>query len=1324
MLIGGFDLSRARSSITIKRLLTSHDKIKELSGEGMPSSIADELFAGDSEMAAMMRSIDWSTTPLGPVERWPQSLKTSVRIILTSRQPMFVWWGRELINLYNDAYRSILCAKHPHALGQPASIVWKEIWDNVGPRAEYAMRQNEGTYDEALLLIMERSGYPEETYYTFSYSPVPNDQGGTGGILCANTDDTQRIIGTRRLDLLRDLAAQTAQASNWQEVCILSARSLEADSHDLPFAMIYILDPDNHRLALAGTAGIARGHRAAPENIDLDSTSIWPFAEAIRSQSACLSELSGSGDLPTGFWQIPPAKAVTLPIVQSGQSGKTGILVIGLNPFRLFDDDYRGFLGLVAGHISASIAHAEAYEQERKRAEALAEIDRAKTIFFSNVSHEFRTPLTLMLGPLSDLLAQESSSSIVQAEREQVELAHRNGLRLLKLVNSLLDFSRIEAGRFDSVYQPVDLAALTVDLASNFRSAIEKAGMRLRVNCPKLDVPVYVDLEMYEKIVLNLLSNAFKFTLEGEIEVALNPARDYVELSVRDTGVGIPAEEMPRLFERFYRSKGVQGRTYEGTGIGLALVQELVKLHGGSIRAHSVQGQGTNFIVSIPFGKSHLPSDKIQATRKLDSTAIAAKAYVEEALRWLPQSVPAGFTNDLMEPHASPSDMKKRRVLVADDNADMREYIRNLLESYYEVEAVSDGEAALGAMRFHPPDLVISDIMMPRMDGLELLRQIRSDLALRAIPIILLSARAGEEARIEGLERGADAYLVKPFSARALLAQTESNLKLADLRKENEKRYRTLFNTIDVGFCIIEMILDLENRPVDYRFLEVNAAFEEQTGLQAAEGKLVRELAPALEEHWFEIYGKIALTGEPAHFVNEARALNRWYDVYAYRVGAPESRQVAVLFNDISAYKQAEEALLQSRAELELRVQERTKELSQAVTTLHESSEQLRRMAAELTLTEQRERRQLAQVLHDGLQQILVGAKYRLASVPRSQNVLKATDQVRELIDDAIETSRSLTAELSPPILLQGDLSLALEWLVRWMHDKYELSVNLTAHKDIEPLTEGVLLLLFQAARELLFNVVKHAGVKAARVEVNQLDGHILMTVADEGFGFDPNQLRAKGGHSGGFGLFGINERLSYMGGRMEIDSSPGRGSQFKLVLPHASIDAEMDRISAEKQMQVSVAVSSHTTKPADSTRKINVVLVDDHLVVRQGLAGLLRMEPDFEIAGEASDGESAVHLVRERRPDVVLMDISMPGMDGIQATRIIHKELPEVRVIGLSMFQEGQQQAAMREAGAVNYLTKSGPSETLIEAIRDCVRVSEEIDDRLANRKTLKHKT
>ncbi len=754
-----------------------------------------ELFAGGGELGSLMREIDWANSALGPVESWPQALKTAVRIMLTSRQAMFVWWGNDLINLYNDAYRSILGGKHPWALGVPAAEVWREIWNEIGPRASSAMRENEGTYDEALELIMERNGYPEETYYTFSYSPVPNDEAGTGGILCANTDDTMRIIGERRLALLRDLASRTADARTTETACRVSAQCLESNLRDLPFALIYLVDRERRIAWLKGASGIAAGHAAAPEFIALGEESAWPFAEALSSNQLvvvnCLRERFGS--LPSGDWRQEPALAAVVPIAASGQAGKAGVLVAGLNPFRPFSDAYRDFLGLISNQLSAAISNAHAYEEERKRAEALAELDRAKTTFFSNVSHEFRTPLMLMLAPVEEAL-WDDREPLPPTQRERLQLVERNGHRMLKLVNTLLDFARIEAGRVEAEYQRTNLGEYTAELASLFRSAIERAGMELKIDCQADLDDAWVDREMWEKIVLNLISNAFKFTFEGSIRISLRERDGKAVLTVEDSGTGIPADQVGRVFERFHRVEGARGRTFEGTGIGLALVQELTRLHGGSVSVESEERVGSTFTVEIPLGQAHLPPERIRAeqaksTRASSVKAAAVEAYVEEALRWLPlegsETFEVGGDEPMLTRRAEQiSTAAKPRVLLADDNADMREYVSRLLSDQYEVEAVSTGKAALEAAEKRRPDIVLSDVMMPELDGFGLVRAIRADSRLRTLPVILLSARAGEEATVEGLAQGADDYLVKPFAARELKARLASCLKLSRLRSQ------------------------------------------------------------------------------------------------------------------------------------------------------------------------------------------------------------------------------------------------------------------------------------------------------------------------------------------------------------------------------------------------------------------------------------------------------------------------------------------------------------------------------------------------------------
>jgi PAS domain S-box-containing protein len=406
------------------------------------------------------------------------------------------------------------------------------------------------------------------------------------------------------------------------------------------------------------------------------------------------------------------------------------------------------------------------------------------------------------------------------AQRERVELIQRSALRLNKLVNSLLDFARIEAGRIETIYEPVDLATFTAELASVFQSAIERAGLQLKIECAEIGEPVYIDREMWEKIVLNLISNALKFTFAGEISVSVRRAEGQAIVSISDSGIGIPADELPNLFKRFHRIRGAQARTHEGSGIGLALTKQLVNLHSGTITVASTVGQGTTFTTSIPLGTAHLPPDRLVGERKLASTATSGRAYVEEALRWFTgkdgdnaASLRAVQAPETLSRSSSSSagvlDSQGARVLLVDDNADMREYLRGLLEPQWKVHAVPDGEAALSSIPEFAPELILTNVMMPKVDGFELLRRIRQDQKTHELPVILLSARAGEES-IEGLKAGADDYLIKPFSARELIARVDAHIRLKRLRdhvataqmearraiEESEERFRKLADKI------------------------------------------------------------------------------------------------------------------------------------------------------------------------------------------------------------------------------------------------------------------------------------------------------------------------------------------------------------------------------------------------------------------------------------------------------------------------------------------------------------------------------------------------
>ncbi|HEY7375166.1 MAG TPA: ATP-binding protein [Polyangia bacterium] len=748
------------------------------------------MLSDGGEMGALMRSIDWAKTPLGPVSGWSQALRTMVGLLLRNRFPMLLWWGPQFVQLYNDAYRPIPGDKHPTSMGQPAAACWREIWHVIGPMIEAPFRGKPASHSDDLEVLIVRNGFLEETHFKVAYSPVPDETvqpTGIGGVLATVAETTSVVFAERQLRTLRALGENVASAETPELACAAAAATLAENARDVPFALFYLLDDNGRTAHLAGSCGVPTNGDVAPPTITLATPSKWPLAEVAERRSVALVEdlRERFAAVPCGAWSEPPHTAIVLPLAAPERPRACGVMIAGVSPHRALDEGYRGFFDLAAGQVLTAIRTARAYQEERKRAEALAAIDRAKTEFFSNVSHEFRTPLTLMLGPTEDARAAGGALT-----GEALEIVYRNELRLLKLVNNLLDFARLEANRAQASYQATDLGALTKDLASSFRAAIEGAGVELRVTCAPIDEPIFVDHDMWEKIVLNLLSNAFKFTFDGSITVTLAARGERVELAVADTGTGIPEHEIPHLFERFHRVRGARSRSHEGSGIGLALVHELVRLHGGSISVSSRLGQGTTFTVSIPRGRAHLPAERVGGERAPASqSSTAAEAFMTEATRWLVDDAPPAPAS--ASASASAPEEKHQRILLADDNADMRDYVRRILERRWQVEAVADGQAALAAARRHPPDLILTDVMMPQLDGFELVRRIRQDEVLASTSIVMLSARAGDEARVEGLDAGADDYLVKPFSARELCARVETQLKVRRQRLAAEEARRT-----------------------------------------------------------------------------------------------------------------------------------------------------------------------------------------------------------------------------------------------------------------------------------------------------------------------------------------------------------------------------------------------------------------------------------------------------------------------------------------------------------------------------------------------------
>ncbi len=879
--------------------------------------------AGGGEMGALMRTRDWSDSALGPPECWPESLQLSAGICVSSRFDLIVWWGPDLIMLYNDSYRRTLGAKHPFALGRPGREVYPEIWDVIGPMLENVLRTGEATWSADLMLLLERSGYPEETYHTFSYTPIRDRLGKVVGVITPVAETTDKVISERRLLTLRDLGTRSLDATNEPESWEFAAQALGANPYDIPCAVLYKANDDLTKVVAVASTGTSAEDSFFLNEIELRNGNgaalLTPALKDAIHSGHPVELREGDGfhlSLPGGFWGMSPNELIILPIAQTGQGTAMGALVVGVNCHKKLDDDYRGFLSLVSGQIAKSIADARLLDQERGRAEALAKLDRAKTTFFSNISHELRTPLTLILGPIEDLLSRHDPITISSSE---LHLVHRNAMRLLKLVNTLLDFSRIEAGRTQATYQPASLDQVTTDIASVFRSAIEKAGLRYEVNCPDLGELVYIDLQMWEKIVLNLISNALKFTPSGKIAVELKANGGMAQLTVEDTGVGIPKAELPKIFERFHRVEGTSGRTHEGTGIGLALVQELVKLHGGSISVESKDGAGTRFIVSIPFGSAHLPQDRIgQFTDELARVRHRAM-FQNEALAWIPieaeqplQSANATQANAKLIFGRVPS------ILLAEDNADMRDYVRRLLqEGGYEVETAGDGQQALILAAKQSYDLILSDVMMPRMDGIELLREIRKDPNLKTTPFILLSARAGEEFRVQGLNAGADDYLSKPFTARELFSRVSAHIDSHIRRHESEERLNLALELGRMGTW--DMDLDTSHMiwsPSEYELLGYLPE-ETPASWEAWKSRIHPQDLPALLQQWETARNKRQDLRMEYRIILPSRMI-RWIEDKArffYDADGKAYRVIGASRN-ITSRKQTEETLRSGRDRL------------------------------------------------------------------------------------------------------------------------------------------------------------------------------------------------------------------------------------------------------------------------------------------------------------------------------------------------------------------------------------------------------------------------
>ncbi|KAG8828010.1 hypothetical protein FRC19_010518 [Serendipita sp. 401] len=1342
----GFGTTPVLSQSSRSSSAESSSTISELMGVG-------KGVRGGPTMVEMVEHFPWENTDLGPREEWDVCLRQAVDLTLNSPFPVSVWWGPDLTLVYNDAYAAMSTTKHPFILGQKGQVAWGELWDILGPAVHECIKGN-AVYKYDDLLFMDRLESEEqsleESYHSWSWTPIIDSRGHFVGLYNATFETSQKVVAERRLNTLQLLGSNTATAQNKETFCQAALATLEENDKDIPFAAFYLSDPSNAdseptksdttpqnagaplpafdsiklSLRLGGTIGLSEDFEYIPQNLNIvvhpmESPLLnpptqfrWPIQQAIRDKQpirVAIPHHVSDGIQRRRGWGDRPSHAVVIPIAGDGDARPLGVLITGLNTRRSFDADYSKWVDVLRSSMSSLLAASIAREDEVKRAERLAELDAAKTALFSNASHELRTPLTLIGGPIADCMAEVKDAKI----KAKLATAARNIDRLVRLVDSLMDFSRLEAGRLEGRYSPVQFGPYVAELASVFRPVIEKANLNFTITYdPDETRAVLIDQDYMEKIIFNLIGNAFKYTLTGSIAVEVVYSEKDASLIVRDTGVGIPEADLPRIWDRFHRVEATS-RSHEGTGIGLSLTKQFVHLHAGTIHVSSItpsegsSDHGSTFTATFPLGKDHLPASQLVYDAPSSKKQSYAKGIVAEAARWR-QTGDSMTPSDSDESYSSldghryfdlsfdPEDL----VLLVDDNQDMLEYIKGIFGRYCHVRIANNGQVALEMARRFSPQLIISDVMMPILDGFGLVAAVKADPLLQAIPIILLSARAGDSNRAEGILCGADDYIPKPFSSRELLARANLQIQLGKRKRDMEYRFQERTKEVQILTDLSPVgLFRVDN---EGNMLQCNDRFRELSGLGLARESQWLDFVHQDYHSQVGVALNEALQKQHEGSVDFVFSNGIWVKC-SFRwwkhglVGTVTDMTVTRLYEE-SLTKRADEAeerrieAEERRRGQELLVDVTSHELRQPVSAVINCAgvvlgnlSRLRKVLGECEEQKQRfevTRELLSEIDEDleslnaielcGIAQghivndILTLSRMQLHMLTLQESTFPFIREVRQVCSILFNEMRSKGIKYS---LIFGDSiqRLGIKYVSADKIRFGQVIINLLSNaiKFSQISTEKSISITVDVSRHPpTDDSCKYPADIADNEEPipigRRVPIQVYVSVKDSGPGLQPKDLELlfqrfqKGTNSevvfggSGLGLFVSRKICDLLGGKIEVDacSIAGNGSIFRFYV----------------LMYTESTPLQHTTKPqnlgeTNASPPLRVLVAEDNQVNRRIL--VRQLKTNNCIPSAAINGAEAVEFVTKAADepfDCILMDCEMPVMSGLDATRELRR--------------------------------------------------------------------